>query len=56
MDFYRAPFCEPAGGGQYKPENLGRNHSPASYVVETLVIWTTFVKECIHTKTHINYL
>lgn len=23
MDFYRAPFCEPAGGGQYKPENLG---------------------------------
>lgn len=25
MEFYRAPFCEPEGGGQYKPENLGRH-------------------------------
>jgi hypothetical protein len=23
MEYYRAPFCEPEGGGQYKPENLG---------------------------------
>ncbi|KAL4235797.1 Transmembrane 9 superfamily member 4 [Mactra antiquata] len=23
MEFYRAPFCEPEGGGQYKSENLG---------------------------------
>lgn len=26
MEFYRAPFCEPEGGGQYKSENLGMLH------------------------------
>ncbi|XP_052776751.1 transmembrane 9 superfamily member 4-like [Mya arenaria] len=23
MEFYRAPFCEPVGGAEFKPENLG---------------------------------